>query len=283
MSNVRALLSLVLAVPVAACGDDGGGSTTVDADTGGGDDAPVVVVDAPLSIDAPMITPDAPLASYDFSCLGNSAPTTAAANVALMGFAREITGTAAIQAASGVTITACLGDCQDTDNLGTVTTTASGDFTTPALATGGEPLDGHLRATKSGNWPTRLYPASPIVANQAMVPVLLLQEAALSLLPVLVQTEQSSDNGIVAIFVTDCVNEPIAAGATVSFTQGGAEVGTVFNAGALTSQAAGGHIAFNVPPGDTTVSATYDGMQLRTHVVPSVAGTVTTTQVRPGY
>jgi len=27
----------------------------------------------------------------------------------------------------------------------------------------------------------------------------------------------------------------------------------------------------------------YNGMQLRAHVVPSVAGTVTTTQIRPGY
>lgn len=39
----------------------------------------------------------------------------------------------------------------------------------------------------------------------------------------------------------------------------------------------------HVPPGDTTVNATYNGMTFRAHVVASVADQITTTQVKPGF
>ncbi|MDX2091660.1 MAG: carboxypeptidase-like regulatory domain-containing protein [Kofleriaceae bacterium] len=287
MSNVRALLSLALVVPLVACGDDGGGSTPIDASQQT-IDAPLAI-DAPLPIDAPIDAPvDAP--NYDFSCLGNSAPTTATATVTLTGFGRELTlngATPSLQAATNATITACKGDCEGANNLGSTFVSSSGTFSTASLATGNTPLDGHLRASKTGNWPTRLYPASPLVADQANVPVLMITNSAVGIIGLVApgNQTQSANNGIVGMFVTDCSNEPIASGATVTFTHIGTntEITSVINAGQFTGQAAGGYIATNVPPGDVTVAASYNGMVLRAHVVPSVASTVTTTQIRPGW
>jgi len=73
-------------------------------------------------------------------------------------------------------------------------------------------------------------------------------------------------------------------GATITVTQNGATVGDPpQSAGALDPMGEGLFLVTNVPAGDTTVSATYNGMTFRAHVVGALAAQITTTQVKPGY
>ncbi len=281
MGNLRAVVTISCIVFAAACGDDGG--ATVDAPK---------IIDAALP-DAPpdAYVPDAP--NYDFSCLNNTAPTTATATIALSGIAQEvfINGMSpGIRAASGVSIQACKGNCAGQNDLGTVgptpagPTPPAGSYMTAAVTTSGTPLAGYLIATKTGNRTTYVYPASPLVANQAGVPVIMLTNQLVQGLALLGIT-QAPANSMLAILVTDCAATPVGiGGATVTVTQNGTGVGDApFDASSFDPQGQGAWFITNVPPGDTTVSATYNGMTFRAHVVGATAGTTTTTQVKPGF
>lgn len=270
MGKLRVLCS-VLVVSFAACGDDGSATP----------DAPVVtLLDAPAA-PPDAYFPDAFVPDYDFSCYQNQAPTMAEDTVTLSGTAQEVVGMS-IGPASGVTLQACRGDCTGPDDLGaTEPTGANGMFTTAALATGGEPLDAYLIATKAGSVPTRVYPAAPLTTSQVGIPVLMMSELIYGFIDQFI--EHAPGNALLGIFVTDCVGTPVG-GVTVSLTQEGQSVGGApVDAGFLDPQFNGAWIVGNVPPGDTTVSATYMGMTFRAHVVAGLADTITTTQVAPGY
>lgn len=274
MGNLRAL-SIALLAFSAACGDDGGSTI----------DAPTIIDAAPdaPAIDAP---PDAP--NYDFSCYENAAPTTATDTVQIAGVAQEVylNGMSpGIRDSMGASIQACKGNCQGPNNLGTVgPTPTDGTFTTTAADTGGVPLDGYLIATKTGNRTTYVYPASPLTKDEAGVPVLMLSEALIPLLS-FIGIDQDPGNSMFLVLVTDCALPPVGiGGATVTVTQGGVAVGDpAQSAAALDPQGEGAFFLTNVPPGDTTVNATYNGMTFRAHVVGAVGDTVTTTQVKPGF
>jgi len=278
MGKLRVLCS-VLVVSFAACGDDGSATP----------DAPVVtLLDAPA---APPDTyfPDAFVPNYDFSCYQNQAPTTADAMVQVSGTVQEAfveNFNPGIRNAEMVTVQACRGDCTGPDDLGTTgPTVASGAYMTNEIATGGEPLDGYLIATKPGNWTSYLYPPSPITQNEAGVPLLMMSETLIPLLS-FAGIDRQPGTGMLAVMVTDCSLPPIGIqDATVTVTQNGAPVGDppVTPGSMLGPQGEGVFIVADVPLGEVEVSATYMGMTFRAHVVGSYADQLTTTQVKPGY
>jgi hypothetical protein len=91
------------------------------------------------------------------------------------------------------------------------------------------------------------------------------------------------------VLITDCAAIPVPIpGATLSVQQAGANVGDApFDVGGLDPMGEGLFLVTNVPASAngiaTTVSATYNGMTFRAHVVASVADQITTTQVKPGF
>ncbi len=278
MGNLRAVATIASIAFIAACGDDGGSASI---------DAPKIV-DAPKVIDAPpdAYVPDAP--SYDFSCLNNAAPTTATATVTISGTAQEVSTSFALQPSAGVSIQACKGSpCTGQNNIGTTgPTTTNGAYTSSVATTGGLPLDGYLVATKAAYRTNRIYPASPLTKNEAGVPVLMLSEAQIPLLGMLPgATTQMTGKSMFAVLLTDCATPPTAIpGATLVVQQNGATVGDApYDLGTFSAMAEGLFLVTNVPAGDTTVSATYNGMTFRAHVVGAIADQITTTQVKPGF
>ncbi len=280
MGNLRAVMSAAL-LSFAACSGDGAAKP----------DAPLVHLDA--AIDA---TPDAPppidAPNYDFTCLNNTAPGNVAATVTIAGTAQEIflNGTSpGIQPNGGVSVKACKGDCLNANNLGTTTSssaaTGTGAYSTAAVTTNGIALDGYLDATKAGDRRTLVYPPSPVAQNQSNVPVLQFSNGAFTALNAIGLINQDDQTkGLIGIVVTDCANTPID-GAAVTAKQGGNAVGDApLDLGGLAmGMAPGTWLITNVPPGDTTVNASYMGMTFRAHVVKSVVAATTTTGVRPGF
>lgn len=288
---MRAIRTCLFAMLFAACG--GGGEKKPD--------ALIIIPDA-----APDAPPDAFEPVFDFSCMGNAAPTTAAANVTLSGFAAEVVLSGmqpTIQAAHGAKVDFCDAsstECAGQDQLDTVTTPASGcpqmgcPFTSDSLATGGTPLDIYVRVSKNNNLTSYIFPASPVTANVANVPAAMFSQALISLLPAAGIT-QDPTKGILLVALTDCANAPISdtANITLSIKQNGMDVqGTMsIDAGMFSPQLAGTFVVFNVPAGPdamnpsaaTEVGATYKGMAMRAHSVNVYRNSTTGTQLRPGY
>lgn len=274
--------ALVSTFALAACG--GGDSATPD--------APVIII-PDAAIDA---APDAFEPTFDFSCAGNAAPTTAPANITISGTASEValSGTMpSIQAAHEATLTACKGDCMGPNALDTQTTPAMNcpttgcAFTTDPLATGDVPLDGYVRATKTGNRTSYVYPPAPLAADLAGAPVLMFTNTAFSGLLLFAQISQDAMKGNMVLALVDCANMPITdtANITLALKQGGQPVQgtTELNVSSLAPQLAGTYAIFNVPAGDIEVGATWKGMPLRAHTVGSFAGASTLTILRPGF
>ncbi len=269
---------------LAACGDDGGNAK---ADAGMPDSGP----DAKVYMDAPPPT-------FDFSCAGNAAPTTAAANVTLTGDVTRIgigAGGVEFAALGGAALKACTTgtNCAGQDQLDTDTSAADGSFTLGPLATGATPLDAYISMTAANSRPTYTYPAQPFTADQGNIPILTFDSGLLALAGAQLGCPQNdTSNGIVGIAVTDCADAPITESQDINLIvkqNGAAVAGTsVVDLGSLDARAAGTFLVCNVPAngGSTTteVGATYKTtMQLRAHNVKVVAGATTATILRPGF
>ena len=292
MGNLRASLSVALLALLApaGCGNDSA-STPTDA---------LIIVDAAdpdAAIDAPPPPDAAPV--YDFSCVTNTAPDSAPATVTLGGTVQEIfldiaTLSPGIRASANASLTACVADCMGQDNLGAIgPTPANGTFITPALDTGGNPLDGYLKVTKTlaqgGNQPTWVYPAYPLTTNLANIPVLMMDSFVYNNINQAPGVSHTAGNAILVAFVTDCANTPVA-GATVTVTRGGTAVGDpVQDASSFGQQAAGGYLAFDIVPDAsnaapaTVISATYNGTTFLSRTVRAVGNTLSISQIKPGY
>lgn len=272
-------LRLSLVIGLAACGSNNATP-----------DAHIVVVDA--APDAKVFM-DAPPPTYDFSCFGMAAPTTAADPVTIAGQTGSLSQTGTLTGLNGVAV-----EFYKTGVAAPLATTTSatlnmtdGAFASGDLATGGTPLDGYVKASIAAYRTTFLYPPSKVVANLANVPVPMLDSNNFDLLLqfVLMATQNDTANGVLFVPVTDCALMPIN-GATLSVKQGATEVGEQHDLGMLAAQAAGTFIVLNVPDGDVTVSASYNGMDFPPHVVTAhkkpnganAVGTITATAVRPG-
>ncbi|MGE0546661.1 MAG: hypothetical protein AB7R00_06375 [Kofleriaceae bacterium] len=266
----------MLVLPVAACGSE----------KNPGIDAPTQIIeDAPPDtkmIDAGPV--------YDFTCLGNSAPTDGTKTVTLSGLVRAldvmgIPPMPSIGPLEDAEVEVCVGNCEDDNQLGTSNTMADGTFTTDAIATQGSPpsLDAYLRLSKTGHRTTTIHPASPFTMDVADIPAVLLTPTAFGAGELLLGVDQNdTTNGLLALGVTDCANTPIP-DATVTVTQGGNAVGQVIDAGGLGAMYGGAYLVYNVPEGATEVGAMYNGMTLRTHTINVLKAQTAATQIRPGF
>ena len=282
----------LLVVAIAACGSNSNGTKPPDAALIDGKSVDAKATDAAVdakvfldaAIDAP---PDA--SQFDFSCFGQPLPTTASATVTIMGTARVVAlvgTTPQISPLQGASISACkvgAATCTSTNRYGVTTSDAQGAFTIGPVTTNGTPVDAFLKVTATGDRPIQVFPPYPVVMDMSGIPAVTFDNGLIALLGA-VGITQSAANGMIGIFVTDCAGMPLD-GATVSATQGGNAVGTVVAGSQFSSMAQGAYFVFDVPPGATTVTATFGGMTFRTNppqIVPSIAGTTTETQVRPG-
>lgn len=285
MGNLRACF-VVATLALAACGDDGGSAQQ---------DAAVTVIDA--AIDAKQFF-DAPPPMYDTSCASNPAPTTATNNITIGGTVQRaaLNGTTPqIVALDGAALEACDGtaaNCAGQDSLGTDTSANGGSWSIGPIATGGTPLDAYVRMTATNSRPTLVYPASPFTADQPNVPVLTFDPALIDLLSFAGCDQDDQANGIIGVVVTDCADAPFtdSENVTITVTSGGTPVAgtSVVDVGSVAgAQAAGSFLVCNVPAAAAvTVGATYMGastITMRAHDVRVIAGTTTTTLLRPGY
>lgn len=275
MGNLKACF-IVSTIALAACGSDKAAP-----------DAPVVIHDSPTAdtpppVDAP---PDAP--AYDFTCFGMPNPTTAADPITIGG-TTETLSQSGVQTLANVAVGIYKsGVVAPVDSQ---TSSAQGTFTSGNIVTAGMPFDGYIKATLATYRTSYLYPPNPATANVAGVPVILFSSATFDQLASLTgNTQDDTNNGVLFLTTTDCANKPID-GATLSVKQGGQDVGMQFDLGAVSSQAAGLIVVFNVPDGATDVSASYNNMtfparSVLAHKKPNgqgAVGTITLTAVRPG-
>ena len=273
MGNLRAVLSASAVSLIAAC--DGGGSAKPD--------APIILLDAAVDAvpDSPPL-PDAP--SYDFSCAGNTAPTTANAMISVTGTAQGLSGMSAAPL-DMVTVEARAVSNDAVLATGVpAPTTSAGTFTVGPLASNNMPVDAYLRAQRAGSGGERVtlvYPPSPLTTNLMDAPVLMISDAQLNQLGMGFIT-QSANKGFLAVFVVDCADTPVA-GANLTAKLGNTDTGNAIDLGTFAPQAAGTWFVFDADVGDITVSATYGSTTFRSHVIKSAAQTATTTIVRPGF
>jgi len=283
MGKLRACL--VSALALAACGDSNKAKP-----------------DAPVHIDAAIDTPiDMPIdmgPTADLSCAGMPLPTTADATVTVAGGTQEISLSGPTALGSAQVRAFKVGTAAPLDTVMSDATT--GAFTTKALTTGGVPLNAYLEGSHAdvtdmmGNVTsyrtTFVFPPQPLNTSLPQVPILIASTQTFTQLSGFANaTQDDTVNGALFVAVTDCANKPVT-GATLSVKQGAADVGTVFDLGALSPMAAGLYFVFNVPDGNTDVNAKLGTTDFLGHTVIAykkgaiggVNGSMTTTIVRPG-
>src|SRR5436190_6863864 len=197
-----------------------------------------------------------------FECLGAALPTTAPATITVSG---RITGNAlAPTALPGAVVLASHG----IDTLAVDTSDTPGMYSL-SITTGGTPVNGFLRVTKSGYLSTYAYPARALAANDT-TNVLVITQNEFDFLSAATGQTQQSGNGFIGVVVTDC-NGTALANATVQTSPAGTvRYNDAAGAPSMTATStSGGGVAyvFNVPAGDVTVMATANGHTLRQHVV----------------
>jgi hypothetical protein len=284
MGNLRA--SLIGLTALAACSSNSGGKQT--------DGPPIKIIDAPTP-DSPKVFMDAPPTNFDFSCMGNTQPA-ADATVTVAGTVEEVGlmgTTPMITPLVGATMVACTGNCNGANKLDanppttTMTSGTGGTYSTKALTTGGTPLDAYITMTKSGDRATMVYPPAPLAKTPPVVPMFTFTAEAWVAVVLLLQGGQMNANGNIILFLTDCSNVPLndPTNVTVSVQQNGQDVAgdKIVDASSLNAMLGGAYVVFNVPPGATTVNATWKGHQMRAHVVNVAATTSTETIIRPGF
>jgi hypothetical protein len=254
---MRRFSPFVLAT-LAACG--GGNS---------GPDASIVIPDAPADA-APDSPPPPDAQEFDFSCENDPPATTAPATITIAGSVNDIDLASQMQVpVSGATVNAFRnGTAQP---IATATSDNNGAFSLP-LTTGGTPIDGFIESSKAGHHTVRIYPPNPLIADQANLPALMLNNTAFGLIGMFAGT--SPDAGII---ILDCAGTPIA-GATLTVKQGGQDVGTIVDGSQLQP---GLFFVGDLAAGDTVVGATFNGHTLRSHTVVAANNTLVTTVVTP--
>lgn len=256
---------------------------------GGSDNAvPDAAIDA--APDASKVWSDAPPVTYDLSCSGNSAPTTAAAQITVSGVVTKA-GLGGDVPVEGATLKVCkvgAPDCTGSNQVGTdVTSAANGDWSFGPLDINSMPADLYVAMTATNVRTTFGYSPAPIVGDLSGLPLTAMDSGLLTFLSSACPQDDTT-NGIVIMLVTDCTGKPIAdaANITLSVKQGGTEVtGTsVVDFGQLKASLAGTFLVCNVPANAVTeVNATYKTTTFLPRPLEVVAGTTSNTRVRPGY
>jgi hypothetical protein len=220
----------------------------------------------------------------DLSCLGMPLPAMANPTVTVSGdtFTVGLSGQTAV---TGVPIKAFANG--SANPLAMTTSDSSGKFSL-MLTTGGTPIDGYLLGQDNGMGQsyldTYLYPPYPLAKDQGSASILLASQGTLSTLGLITNQQQMASNAFVAVVVSDCSNTPIV-GATISTSPSGTicyhQNGANFSCGSGSTGADGIAFVFNVPAGTTMVSATYNGMNLRSHSLNARSNAITTTAILP--
>lgn len=219
---------------------------------------------------------------------GSGTPADAAPDVSSMltisGVASEITASGRTPQA-GVAITVY--KVSDDSMIGTATTDANGAYSV-SVPTNGSPVDGYLKAVKTGLKDTYLYPPGPLSSDFAGVTTLMLKQSTQNLANQLAgAAAPDPTKGWIAMLVLDApqTSAMTVMGATVSASPTG-EIKYNGSAGVPQSQAMstamdGIAYAMNVPAGQVTVGASKSGLTFKSHSVNARADKVTLTLVTP--
>jgi len=246
---MKALHALVF---VAACGGSGSnGDSAVDGSTDN--------VDAKVFMDAPPVVPQ---------------------SIALSGVAaeRSLSGETAVE---GVTM-AAFASSAETTQLASATTDAAGMYTITVMTTGA-PLDGFIKATKSGYLDVYMYPASPFITDSTDASVNMMTATNRDFLSNLASGNQMAGKGLIGLQIRDAAGNPVT-GATVSSTPASPAYrytgSNGLPSGSATSTSADGvAFMFNMPAGPITISATKSGKTFKSHIVLARADKFTTTSI----
>jgi hypothetical protein len=183
---------------------------------------------------------------------------------------------------SGVTVSA-FKNSDDTTAIQTATSAADGSYSLE-ITTGGQALDGFVKATITGFLDTYLYAPAPLAADFASASINMVDSGIYDLLAnTLCAGNQMTTNGVIALEVQDDSGNTIA-GATA--TTSPAPTGVCYdnngfpNKTATVTASDGIAYIFNVT-GEATVSASLTGMTFTSHQVNARAGALTTTIVAP--
>jgi hypothetical protein len=247
---------------LAACGDN---KDPTEADARIVSDAP------PGSIDAPDDDPDAgpPAdAAPGFECNGVPIPTVAETELTISGNvgALSTSGTVLLE---DVPVEAYVTGV--TDPVAETMSGTNGVYSMTIPNPGATPADGYIRANAGGSYKiTYVYPPTLLYTDLPTAAIRTLDEPTFVALNALLGSPQEVDNGLVAVVVTNCAGEPVE-GATVSSPQ--STIVRYNGAGGLPSGSATATAAdgiayvFNIPPGNATIDAEYEGVDFREHTV----------------
>jgi hypothetical protein len=201
--------------------------------------------------------------SGPYTCAGQAFPTTAPATITVSGTVSDfISGPL-----TGVTVAAFkTGTAVAIDST---TTDVQGKFSM-TVTTGGTPLDGYVKASKSGYIDTYAFPSAPLPASAAItVPVVTPTE--FNLLAKQAGVTPTAGKGSLGLRPVDCAGAAVAT-ATVTTSPSSSPY----------SDGAGDFFVFNVAPGNVDVGASFQSHTFHTHTVTAVADAVTITIIAPG-
>jgi hypothetical protein len=225
--------------------------------------------------------PDSGTPGFDFSCVGAASPTSAPNPLSLGGTLTDLTSG---NGQAGITAEAHLvaGDAL----LGTTTTNTAGAYSLSIANPSASPVDAYLQFTPPGAGPLRtfLYPPEPFSANATALDSSTTNTTTLSLLYGLAGMSLNAADGTSLVLVTDCAGAPIP-GATVGFSPAAGRVVYLSNGlpstGATETDLTGLALGLNVPPGNSTITASFQGTSLKSHVILIRGGSITQTSIHP--
>lgn len=198
-----------------------------------------------------------------YECIGQAYPTTAPASITVSGTVADfINGPL-----SGATVYAFkTGTASAIDSA---TTSASGTFTM-SVSTGGVPLDGYLKASKSGYIDTYAYPSAPLPGD-ATISVPVVTSGEFAVLAAQASATPVAGKGSIGILAVNCTGAAVS-GATVTASSGTSPY----------DHGQGDFFVFNAAPGNVDVGATFQTHTFHGHTVVAVADAVTITIIAPG-
>ena len=203
------------------------------------------------------------------------APPVVPTQLAISGAATE-QGQSGSTPLAGVTI-ALYKTGSDASALATATTDAQGKYTL-MMMTDGKPIDGYVKASKSGYVDTFAYPAAPVTHDMTMFDANMLTTGTFNLLVSF--GGGSAGKGVVTMVVQDASAKPVQ-GATVASVPASGAYKYSDASGYPTSTTAtntdGLAFMFDAPPGNVTVKATKQGSTFKAHAIMVRADKFTTT------
>jgi hypothetical protein len=267
MTLLTRTLLLAAALPLSpAC--SGSVKDSASPDAAGGADGPISTIDAP------------PVASADaregrFRCHGAPLPTEASNPVRVSGIVSTLTLTGT-QPLRGVALTFV----PTSQSAPSPTAMSSNDGSySITVETNGRPVSGYVRASLSSYLTSEVYPKSSLVADIGNNGIVVINEAGRSALAQFSEVRLENNTGLATVAVLDCDGNPVSGaavvvpGATVRYTAGGRP-----DVDATSTSTDGVALAFNIPPGPTTISVSADGAEfadwsaeVRANVVTAVA------------